>query len=77
LSSSSYGLSLFSLKAGSHPGENVGAVVDRSSSVSIGELWPEIDQLDEVSPGDTYMTTAQHHGGDQALHSYLSCCKMG
>jgi hypothetical protein len=77
LSSSSYGLSLFSSKAGSHPGENVGDVVNLSSSVSTGELWPEIDQLDEVSPGDTSMTVAQNHGGDQALHSYLSCCEMG
>jgi hypothetical protein len=77
LSSSSYGLSLFSSKAGSHPGGNVGPAVDRSASVSIGELWPKIDQLDETSLGDTSMTVAQNHGGDQASCSYSSCRTMG
>jgi hypothetical protein len=42
-SSSSYGLSLFSSNAGSHTSKDAGAMLDRSSSVSIGELWPGID----------------------------------
>jgi hypothetical protein len=36
---------------GSHPSEGAGAALDGSSSVSIGELWHVIDQLDEVGPG--------------------------
>jgi hypothetical protein len=46
--SSSYGLSLFSLKAGSHHNEGAGAAPGGSSSVSIGELWSGVDQLDEA-----------------------------
>jgi hypothetical protein len=50
VSLSSYGLSLFSLKAGSPPDEGAKAVSRGSSSVSIGDLWPGIDLLDEVGP---------------------------
>jgi hypothetical protein len=38
VSSSSYGLSLFSLKVGSDPDEGMGAASSESSSVSVGEL---------------------------------------
>jgi hypothetical protein len=53
ISLSSYGLSLFSSKAGSHHDEGAGAVHEESPSVSIGELWPGIDQLDETGPEGT------------------------
>jgi hypothetical protein len=48
VSSSSYGVSLFSSKVSSHPEDNVGAAPSESSSVSVGELWPGIDVLDEA-----------------------------
>jgi hypothetical protein len=38
LSSSSYGLLLFSSKVGSHAGEDTGAMPDGSLSMSVGEL---------------------------------------
>jgi hypothetical protein len=43
LSSSSYSLSLYSSKVGSRHNANVGATPGGSSSISIGELWPNID----------------------------------
>jgi hypothetical protein len=49
ISSSSYGLSLFSSKVGSHHNEGAGATLGGSTSVSIGELWPDIDRLNEAS----------------------------
>jgi hypothetical protein len=53
--SSSYGLSCFSTNASSHPDEGMGGApggggVGGSSSVSVGELWLGIYQLDEVGP---------------------------
>jgi hypothetical protein len=57
-SSSSYGLSLFSSKACSHPGKGAGAMLDGSPSMSVGELWPEIDQLDEVGLGNASLALA-------------------
>jgi hypothetical protein len=39
ISSISYGLSLFSSKAGSRHDVGVGAMPEGSSSISIGELW--------------------------------------
>jgi hypothetical protein len=48
VSLSSYSLSLFSLKASSHPKDNAGATRGESSSVSVGELWSGIDLLDEA-----------------------------
>jgi hypothetical protein len=77
LLSSSYCLSLFSSKASSHRGKNVGAVEDRSSSVSIGELWSEIDELDEEKPRATSMALAQNHRRDKAPRSHSSCHEMG
>jgi hypothetical protein len=67
-SSSSYGWSLFSSKAGSHTSEDVGAMPDKSSSVNVGVLWPRIDQLDEVDPGNTSVAPAENQK-EQALHS--------
>jgi hypothetical protein len=52
-SSSSYDFSLFSSKAGSQHDEGMSATPRRSSSMSIGDLWLEIDQLDEVGPVGT------------------------
>jgi hypothetical protein len=72
LSSSSYGLSLFSSKAGSHAGEGVGAMPDGSSSVSIDELWPRIDQLDEVGPGSASEALVENQGEEQAQLSRAS-----
>jgi hypothetical protein len=68
ISSSSYGLSLFSSMAGSHPNEGVGAVLGGSLSVSVGELWLGIDQLDEVSPEGTSTVSVQYRWRDPALH---------
>jgi hypothetical protein len=54
VSSSSYGLSLFSSKAGSPPEENAGLL-----TMSVGELWPEIDLLDEFAHRGTSAASAQ------------------
>jgi hypothetical protein len=43
ISSSSYDLSLFSSMAGSDHDKGVVAALRKSSSVSIGDLWPKID----------------------------------
>jgi hypothetical protein len=53
VSSSSYCLSLLSSKAGSSLGEGAGGAPRGLPSVSIGELWLGIDQLDEVGPVST------------------------
>jgi hypothetical protein len=65
LSSSSYGLSLFSSKDGSPPEENAVGTLGESSSVSVGELWLEIDLLDEVVRGGTSAVLAWGPRGDQ------------
>jgi hypothetical protein len=70
LSSSSYGLSLFSWKAGSHPGEGAGAAPDGSSSMGVGELWPGIDQLDDVGHENALVALAQDWEGNRSPHSY-------
>jgi hypothetical protein len=44
---------LFLSKAGSPPSRGVRGAPGGSSSASIGELWPGIDQLDEVGPVGT------------------------
>jgi hypothetical protein len=67
VSSSSYGLSLFSSKAGSPPEENTG-----SSSVSVRVLWPEIDLLDEAVRRGTSMVLAWGLLGDQTSRSRMS-----
>jgi hypothetical protein len=63
-------LSLFSLKAGSHPDKGVRATPGGSSSVSVGELWPEIDQLDEVVPEGTSAVSVQDQRRDPSSRSY-------
>jgi hypothetical protein len=60
VSSSSYGLSLFSLKAGPHPDEGVVGAPGESSSVSVGELRPGFDVLDEVGLEGTSTVLAQN-----------------
>jgi hypothetical protein len=53
------------LKVGSPAEENIG-----SPSVSVGELWPEIDLLDEVIRGGTSVVPVQGPHGDQTSHSH-------
>jgi hypothetical protein len=55
VSSSSYNLSLFSSKAGSHHEGGVVVVLRESSSVSVGDLWPEIDSLCEADCEGAFM----------------------
>jgi hypothetical protein len=70
ISSSSYGLSLFSSKDGSHHDEGAGAAPRGSSSISIGMLWPDIDRLDKVGPEGTFTILGWNPWGDQASHSH-------
>jgi hypothetical protein len=63
---------LFCSKVGSHRDEDVGAVHGESSSVSIGDLWPEIDNLDEAGGEGTSMTPTQSPRGDPASCPRLS-----
>jgi hypothetical protein len=53
--SNSYDLSIFSSKVGSHRDEGMGVVPGGSSSVSIEELWPDIDKLDGATKEGTSM----------------------
>jgi hypothetical protein len=50
--SSSYNMSIFSSGATSQGAEIITATSE-DSSLSIGELWPDIDKLDEISHEDT------------------------
>jgi hypothetical protein len=50
--SSSYDLFVFSPGASSPRAEGVGAT-PAELSLSIGELWPDIDKLDEINHEDT------------------------
>jgi hypothetical protein len=47
--SSSCDLSIFSSRNDSQCAEGGGGTPEVSSSMSIGELWPDIDKLDEIS----------------------------
>jgi hypothetical protein len=58
ISSSSYGLSLFSSKVGSRHDVGAGVVPRGLPSESIGELWPGIDQLDDTGAEGTSVTAA-------------------
>jgi hypothetical protein len=49
--SSSYDLSIFSPKADAQFSEGSGNTPEGSSSVSIGELWAEMDMMDALSRG--------------------------
>jgi hypothetical protein len=55
--SSSCDLSIFSSRADPQRVEGVEVTPEGSSSMSIGELWPDIDKLDEI-----------HHGGVSAVN---------
>jgi hypothetical protein len=46
---SSYDLSIFSLKTDAQLSEGGGSTHEGSSSVSIGELWVEMDMMDAIS----------------------------
>jgi hypothetical protein len=58
VSSSSYNLSLFSSKTGSHHDGGAGATPRESLSVSIGDLWPEIDSSHRADHEVAVTTTA-------------------
>jgi hypothetical protein len=70
ISSSSYGLSLFSLKAGSHLDKCTEAAPGESSSVSVWELWPGIDLLDEPGLEGTSAVLTQGPWWDQVSRSH-------
>jgi hypothetical protein len=53
--SSSCDLSIFSSQVDPHCVEGGGDAPKRSLSPSIGELWPDIDKLDEVNRGATFV----------------------
>jgi hypothetical protein len=67
---SSYGLSIFSSKAGSRHAEGTRAVPGGSSSVCIGELWPDIDKLDKAGPEGTSVIAPWSPRGDPASHCH-------
>jgi hypothetical protein len=49
--SNSFDLSIFSSRDGSQHDEGARVAPKRSSSASIGELWPNIDKLDGINHG--------------------------
>jgi hypothetical protein len=61
ISSSSCHLSIFSSIADYQRDEGAGAAPRRASSASIGKLWPDIDELDEISREGT--SVGGHQGG--------------
>jgi hypothetical protein len=68
ISSSSYGLLLFSSKVGSRHDAGAGVIPGGSSSISIGELWPDIDKLHEAGHERTSMISMWSLWGHPALH---------
>jgi hypothetical protein len=50
---SSCDLSIFSSGADPQRAKGVGVTPERSSSMSIRELWPNIDKLDKINHGGT------------------------
>jgi hypothetical protein len=48
-------LSIFSSQVDLHRAEGDGDVAEGSSSLSIGELWPDIDKVDEVNRGAMFV----------------------
>jgi hypothetical protein len=61
ISSSSYNLLLFSQKASSDHDGGAGASPRESSSVSIGDLWPEIDSSHDADYEGAFATTKHSH----------------
>jgi hypothetical protein len=59
--SSSYELLFFSLKDGSGHDVAAGAMREESSSVSIGDIWPEINSTGGTSYEGASMTVARGH----------------
>jgi hypothetical protein len=59
VSSSSYNLSLFSSKANYDHGGGAGATPRESSSMSIGNLWPEIDSSRGAEHKGAFTTVAR------------------
>jgi hypothetical protein len=60
----------FSSTAGSRGGKDAGTMPDESPNMRVGELWPKIDQLDEVDPRNASVPPAENQN-DQALHSRM------
>jgi hypothetical protein len=48
----------FPQRGGSRGGEDAGTKPGGSTIISIGGLWPKIDQLDEVDPRNLSLPTA-------------------
>jgi hypothetical protein len=71
VSSSSYGLCLFSSRAGSSQDEGAEAAPEASSSISMGELCRGFDQLDEMGPEVTSTLVLQSLLRDLALSSSM------
>jgi hypothetical protein len=57
--SSLYNLSIFSLKASSHYHKGAGVTPRESSSISIWDLWPEINNLFEAWREGTFATATR------------------
>jgi hypothetical protein len=80
ISSSSYGLLLFSSNDGSRHEEGAGAVPGGSQSASIGELWPNIDQSDETGPEGTSVIAApnpRRSSGSGRIDEGTTCASEG
>jgi hypothetical protein len=65
----------FSSMAGSLGGENAETMPNESLIMSVGEIWSEIDQLDEVDPWSASVSPAINQN-DQALHSCVGSSKV-
>jgi hypothetical protein len=67
ISFSSYDLSIFSLKAGSHHDKGAIAVPRESSSISIGDAWPEVDSGHGVDHEDAFAIAVRYDLGASTL----------
>jgi hypothetical protein len=72
ISSSSYELSVFSLKVGSSHGMGVGVALGELSSVTIGDLWLQINSSRGTGDDGTFMTATHGH-----LEASTSCLLSG
>jgi hypothetical protein len=70
--SSSYNLSIFSSGTNSE-GVEVVAATREDSSPSIGELWPDIDELDDPPCKDTSVV----HARNASIHRKRSSASIG
>jgi hypothetical protein len=68
ISSSSYDLSIFSSQSGSHRDEGAVATLRVSSSMSMGDAWPEVDTVHGVDHEDAFTTTTHDRLEASTLH---------